>query len=594
MATITTTLALRDEMTAGFQRIEAQVQRLSGQLGNAGKHAEDFGMRAMKIGGVALAAGAAAVSAFTKVAGSIRNCTEAYAFQAEQETKLETVMRRRMGAGEQELEMIRNLTLAQENLGIYSQDMMMAGAQELATYIDNVDTLKTLIPALNDMVAQGAGFGANAGTMQSYATMIGKVMGGSLGGMSERGYVFTEAEKQMFKEMDEAQKALFLAKTISESIGNQNEALAGTATGQIVQMTNQINRMYKQIGKNLEPVMTAIRRIGIYAQSVLLPPFVRFSEWVSRNAPKIARVFAVMSIGIVAALAAITLHMIKLKREAILSAVSTMKAWVIAHLPFVLITAAIIAIIVVALKMGATMEDIGGVVGRVFGTLYVTIYNVVVMIQNILATLAEFFLNVFKDPVGAVGRLFFDLFDGILGMVETLAAAIDGLTALLPGMETNMSGAVAGFRSQMQGLKNSLFGSPDLEIARWQLKTTADIDMFEAKGRSGGRTLESLFSEAERKMIDSVLGGNTPEFAFDSGGNLMTSVQNKVGVEISDDYRKLLNEQATRQYLIKYNQNTIKPNLRIDNVNVTGGLDVEAVIDEFSTGVQNMAGSSLL
>ena len=60
------------------------------------------------------------------------------------------------------------------------------------------------------------------------------------------------------------------------------------------------------------------------------------------------------------------------------------------------------------------------------------------MIYNLVATVANFIGNVFNDPVGAVARLFFDLADTVLSVLQALASAIDTIFG------SNLAGSVQG------------------------------------------------------------------------------------------------------------------------------------------------------
>lgn len=64
-----------------------------------------------------------------------------------------------------------------------------------------------------------------------------------------------------------------------------------------------------------------------------------------------------------------------------------------------------------------------------------------VELYNLIATFANFFANVFNDPVGAIINLFAGMFDFILGIVQSAASLIDTV------LGTDMSSAVAGFRN---------------------------------------------------------------------------------------------------------------------------------------------------
>jgi len=56
-------------------------------------------------------------------------------------------MRNTMGASAAENREIRELTAAQQALGVIGDDVQQEGAQELATYLELTSSLKTLIPA---------------------------------------------------------------------------------------------------------------------------------------------------------------------------------------------------------------------------------------------------------------------------------------------------------------------------------------------------------------------------------------------------------------------------------------------------------------
>ena len=71
---------------------------------------------------------------------------------------------------------------------------------------------------------------------------------------------------------------------------------------------------------------------------------------------------------------------------------------------------------------------------------------------NFIAAFVNFFGNVFNDPVGSIARLFFDLVDGILSLLQSLASAIDTLFG------SNLAGAVQGWRDSLDGWVDETFG----------------------------------------------------------------------------------------------------------------------------------------
>lgn len=63
-------------------------------------------------------------------------------------------MRNTMDAREEDIQSIKDLCSAQQELGIIGDEVQLAGAQELATYLSQKESLEQLIPVMNDIVAQ--------------------------------------------------------------------------------------------------------------------------------------------------------------------------------------------------------------------------------------------------------------------------------------------------------------------------------------------------------------------------------------------------------------------------------------------------------
>lgn len=89
-------------------------------------------------------------------------------------------------------------------------------------------------------------------------------------------------------------------------------------------------------------------------------------------------------------------------------------AWALVNAPLVLTIALVALLIRVAMDAGVTIEDVVGFVGGLLGGLYAFGYNLIADIWNFIATFAEFFANVFVDPIGSIERLFLGLADSVL------------------------------------------------------------------------------------------------------------------------------------------------------------------------------------
>jgi tape measure domain-containing protein len=83
--------------------------------------------------------------------------------------------------------------------------------------------------------------------------------------------------------------------------------------------------------------------------------------------------------------------------------------WIAAAWPVLLVIAAIAGVIYVLQKFGVTGQQMVGYVVGAFYYLYAVIYNQVAGLWNIIATFAEFLINVFIDPIYAIQKLIYDL-----------------------------------------------------------------------------------------------------------------------------------------------------------------------------------------
>lgn len=223
----------------------------------------------------------AAIVSFSK------NAKEAYDTQAEGEAKLAQVMRNTIGASNEEIKAIKDLTAAQQALGVIGDEVQLAGAQELATYVTMTSTLETLIPVMNDMVAQQYGFSASGENAASIATMLGKVLSGQTSALSRYGYTFTKAQEEILKFGTEAQRAATLAEVVEQSVGGMNAALAATPSGRLQQVSNTLGDIKEGFGQAVTSLLTAF----LPALNLICSVLASMATLASKVAQAIANVF---------------------------------------------------------------------------------------------------------------------------------------------------------------------------------------------------------------------------------------------------------------------------------------------------------------
>lgn len=208
----------------------------------------------------------------------VDDLAEAYRVQRQAETQLETVMRQRMGANDEMIQSVKDLCSAQQQIGVIGDEVQLAGAQQLATFLSQKSALDTLIPAMNNLAAQQRGIGATGSDMVSIANLMGKAMQGQTSALRRVGITFTEAQEKAVKYGSETQRAAALAEIITANVGEMNAALAKTDAGRAAQMANAMGDLKEQVGamvaawqpftSTASQIVTTTANIGRFGQTI--------------------------------------------------------------------------------------------------------------------------------------------------------------------------------------------------------------------------------------------------------------------------------------------------------------------------------------
>lgn len=212
-----------------------------------------------------------AVSSIQQLSGVITDWTNAARIQEEAETKLTTVMRQRMSATAEDVAAIKELAAAQQQLGIIGDEVQLSGAQQLATFLNQRAALETLLPAMNNLLAQQRGYNATTSDAVSIGNLLGKVMQGQTGALTRVGITFNDAQEKILKTGDEMQRAATLAEVITANVGEMNAALAATDAGKAKQLSNTIGDLKERLGamfSQLQPTIVAVGQLGMAISAV--------------------------------------------------------------------------------------------------------------------------------------------------------------------------------------------------------------------------------------------------------------------------------------------------------------------------------------
>lgn len=245
-------------------------------------------------------------------------------------------------------------------------------------------------------------------------------------------------------------------------------------------------------------------------------------------------------------------------------------------------------------------------IGNIFVALWNLVVDVFVLIYNLVATVANFIGNVFTDPIGAVCRLFFDLADTVLGILQALASAIDAIFG------SNLAGSVQGWRDSLGGWVDDTFGKGDEVMA----KMNADdmkLGRFEYgaawdAGYSFGEGIdESIANFDPSSLFDTNVPGaddyaNLSDYGSGIGGigsgvDDIAGNTGKIadGIEITEEDLKYLRDIAEQEAVNRFttaeitieqtNHNTVSGKMDLDGI-VSGLTDAaNEAVDRIAEGV---------
>ena len=222
------------------------------------------------------------------------------------------------------------------------------------------------------------------------------------------------------------------------------------------------------------------------------------------------------------------------------------------------------------------------------------VISIGVEIYNLIATFANFFANVFNDPVGAIINLFAGMFDFILGIVQSAASLIDTV------LGTDMSGAVAGFRNTVATKVEEIVGEQvevmqKLDASDYQIQRIEYGDAW-AAGNNFGRGIEdtvgglfSGFSTDPSNMGDDLGGGGAGYVPYDELSKGVGDISDNTGsmaksLEVSGEELEYLRDIAERDAINRFTTAEVKIDMTGMTNKIDGGADLDGVIRELTDG----------
>ena len=223
-------------------------------------------------------------------------------------------------------------------------------------------------------------------------------------------------------------------------------------------------------------------------------------------------------------------------------------------------------------------------IGNIFIALWNVAAEVFVLIYNLVATVANFIGNVFNDPVGSVCRLFFDLADTVLGVLQALASAIDAIFG------SNRAGAVHGWRDSLGGWVDETFGkgtevmakmsADDLKLDRFEYGAAFDLGYNFGEGIDS--KVSGLFDGSAMDSMGAFDIGNTLDGIYgntgDTAGNTAAMSD---ALDITEEDLSYLRDIAEREAINRFTTAEIHVEQHNEN-HISKDADLDGIMDAWA------------
>lgn len=378
-----------------------------------------------------------------------------------------------------------------------------------------------------------------------------KSLGINMSDANLEAFALSQNMEKVWKDMSYAEKTMvrykYLLSVTKNAQGDFTRTADQFANRQRV-FTESLNQTLALFASNLLPLLSAGMAYGI-----------QFFDFVIENWESINSVIMVVGTTL---LYFYLPTLLKVAATQMKTAYGMASAWAIAHWPLLLVIGSILVLIAMLNKAGISFQTMANYAGKALGFLYALAYNVFANLYNLIASFIEFFVNGWKDPLGYLQKLFLNIGDIVLGVLEKIANAMDKI------FDTNYGEVIGGWRKDVANLASGMVQEGDFKIDRMDMK-----DFTKTMDEIGKMTEDFVFNNDAINPLKGVKGTEGPDGT--PGNPVNTKVGNKL--EISDESIKLMKDVAQIESIRQYT--ALKPEMKVTIENIRETADVN-VIDE--------------
>lgn len=214
------------------------------------KQSMNLSQRFKEVTGSTLGKLAIGYFSITGLVSQYNKAVEASNYQIEQEAKLYNTLRAQNFRDEQ-IKSIIDMTGELQKLGVVGDEVTLAGAQQLSTFRLQENSIKSLLPVMQDLLVKQKGLNGTGQDMEGIANIFAKAMNGQSMILKRNGIILSEREEQLLKVGTEEQKVALLTEAVRRSIGEQNKEMLKMPEGKITSAKNRIGDLYEVWGMSI-------------------------------------------------------------------------------------------------------------------------------------------------------------------------------------------------------------------------------------------------------------------------------------------------------------------------------------------------------
>lgn len=246
--------------------------------------------------------------------------------------------------------------------------------------------------------------------------------------------------------------------------------------------------------------------------------------------------------------------------------------------PVTWIVAAIIVLIAVFYLAIAALNRFAGTslsaTGIIMGSFYALgnfIMNIIIFLINSWISFAEFFINVFDNPLYSTKQLFVSWGNGILDIVSTIASAIDKVFG------TNMKNVVTSLKSQMARWVGEM---PSSYKVLGKLQMT-NLDEAYKSAYDVGNQFANRFDLSKMSSQGFDLGLDLSKFGNDMANTAANTGKMKDSLDISEEDLKYMRDVAEQEVINRYTTAQIKVEMGGVQNTVSSNVDLDGMMTYF-------------